>query len=204
MGSLGQREDKMRLSRTGVIISVLAGVLPLPSPQADENTKLLLPGTDLVSAGAGFAAGVVATSIFSGALNNNNNNNNNGGCCCGRRKRQAAGAERFFLGGGGGCWCGGKRRRRQSEQKKFFGLGGGGGSQCGPCAGCGGSGNQRCDCSSLTFYSQGQGQGNCQSRDESGRRWCYTTGWLNNCGDLVSSHRYPNNPWSYNACGYNG
>ena len=58
------------------------------------------------------------------------------------------------------------------------------------------------------------------SRDESGRRWCYTTGWLNNCGDLVSSHRwavrhiissislficrYPNNPWSYNACGYNG
>ena len=63
----------MRLSRTGVIISVLAGVLPLPSPQAEENTKLLLPGTDLVSVGAGFAAGVVATSIFSGALNNNNN-----------------------------------------------------------------------------------------------------------------------------------
>ena len=28
------------------------------------------------------------------------------------------------------------------------------------------------------------------SRDESGRRWCYTTGWLNNCGDLVSSHRW--------------
>ena len=68
---VGQREDKMRV-RTGLIISVLAGVLPLPSPQTEQNTKLFLPGTDLVSAGAGFAAGLVATSIISGAVNSNN------------------------------------------------------------------------------------------------------------------------------------
>ena len=71
-----QREDKMRLASIGLIIlmSVLAGVLPLPSPQADQNTKLFLPGTDLISAGAGFAAGVAATSLISGAISSNNNN----------------------------------------------------------------------------------------------------------------------------------
>ena len=64
----------MRLASIGlIIVSVLALVLALPSPQTEKNTKLFLPGTDLVSAGAGFAAGVVATSIFSGAVNNNNN-----------------------------------------------------------------------------------------------------------------------------------
>ena len=68
-----QREDKMRLAVIGLMVSVLALVLAQPSPQAEKNTKLFLPGTDLVSAGAGFAAGVVATSIFSGALNSNNN-----------------------------------------------------------------------------------------------------------------------------------
>merc|ERR1719336_885281 len=40
--------------------------------------------------------------------------------------------------------------------------------------------------------------------DESGRTWCYTTGWGNSaCGDLQSSRRFPNNPWSYRACSYN-
>merc|ERR1712013_895958 len=34
-------------------------------------------------------------------------------------------------------------------------------------------------------------------RDNTGRTWCYTTGWSNNCGDLQTSKRYPNNPWSY-------
>ena len=56
-----------------IMMSVLAGVLPLPSPQTDKNTKLFLPGTDLISAGAGFAAGVAATSLIGGAISNNNN-----------------------------------------------------------------------------------------------------------------------------------
>merc|ERR1712110_408889 len=35
------------------------------------------------------------------------------------------------------------------------------------------------------------------AEDESGRTWCYTTGWGNSgCGDLQSSRRFPNNPWS--------
>ena len=71
-----QREEKMKVASIGLIIalSVLAGVLPHPQPQADQNTKLLFPGTDLISAGAGFAAGVAATSIIGGAISNNNNN----------------------------------------------------------------------------------------------------------------------------------
>ena len=65
----------MKVASIGLIIalSVLAGVLPHPQPQADQNTKLLLPGTDLISAGAGFAAGVAATSIIGGAITTNNN-----------------------------------------------------------------------------------------------------------------------------------
>ena len=71
-----QREDKMRVASIGLIImmSVLAGVLLLPEPQTNKNTKLFLPGTDLISAGAGFAAGVAATSLISGAISSSNNN----------------------------------------------------------------------------------------------------------------------------------
>merc|ERR1712241_1150800 len=60
----------------------------------------------------------------------------------------------------------------------------------------------RCQCNySLTFSDQnGNTHGACQRRDNTGRKWCYTTGWNNNCGDLQSSKRHPNNPWSYAAC----
>ena len=70
-----RRGDKMRMASIGLIIllSLLAGVLPLPSPQTEQNTKLFLPGTDLISAGAGFAAGLAATSIIGGAITSNNN-----------------------------------------------------------------------------------------------------------------------------------
>merc|ERR1712004_744683 len=58
--------------------------------------------------------------------------------------------------------------------------------------------NRVCQCDySLTFRDQnGNTHGACQRRDNTGRTWCYTTGWSNNCGDLQTSKRYPNNPWS--------
>merc|ERR1712218_496418 len=64
----------------------------------------------------------------------------------------------------------------------------------------------RCQCNySLTWGDQnGNTHGACQRRDNPGRTWCYTTGWSNNCGDLQSSKRYPNNPWSYTACSNQG
>merc|ERR1712062_606023 len=66
--------------------------------------------------------------------------------------------------------------------------------------------NRGCQCDySLTFRDQnGNTHGACQRRDNTGRTWCYTTGWSNNCGDLQSSKRYPNNPWSYTACSNQG
>merc|ERR1712110_551168 len=49
--------------------------------------------------------------------------------------------------------------------------------------------NRGCQCDySLTFSDQnGNTHGACQRRDNTGRTWCYTTGWNNNCGDLQSS-----------------
>ena len=39
--------------------------------------------------------------------------------------------------------------------------------------------------------------------DETGRTWCYTTGgW--GCSDARQSQRFPNNPWSYQACSFSG
>merc|ERR1712004_385431 len=66
--------------------------------------------------------------------------------------------------------------------------------------------NRGCQCDySLTFRDQnGNTHGACRRRDNTGRTWCYTTGWSNNCGDLQSSKRYPNNPWSYTACSNQG
>merc|ERR1711970_1193168 len=66
--------------------------------------------------------------------------------------------------------------------------------------------NGRCQCDySLTFRDQnGNTHGACQRRDNTGRTWCYTTGRNNNCGDLQNSKRFPNNPWSYNACSNQG
>merc|ERR1711936_1549749 len=72
--------------------------------------------------------------------------------------------------------------------------------------GFGNQNNGGCQCDySLTFRDQsGNTHGACQRADNTGRTWCYTTGWNNNCGDLQNSNRYANNPWSYRACGNQG
>merc|ERR1711992_142397 len=144
------------------------------------------------------------------------------------------GEERFFLPTGQGCTCSNTngRRRRQAPGEdepgtRFFGgLFGGQQQHCGSCCfnsqpfnnNNQGFNNQnqgfnnqnqntrRCQCNySLTFSDQnGNTHGACQRRDNTGRTWCYTTGWNNNCGDLQSSNRYQNNPWSYRACSNQG
>merc|ERR1711922_123173 len=137
------------------------------------------------------------------------------------------GEERFFLPTGQGCTCNNGRRRRQAPGEEepgtrfFGGLFGGQQQHCGSC--CYNSqpfnnnsngfnsnfqnqGNRGCQCDySLTFSDQnGNTHGACRRRDNTGRTWCYTTGWNNNCGDLQSSKRHPNNPWSYAACNNQG
>merc|ERR1711994_990144 len=141
------------------------------------------------------------------------------------------GEERFFLPTGQGCTCNSGRRRRQAPGEdepgtRFFGGLFGGTPHCGSCCynsqgfnnqgfnsqgfnqnqGFNNQNNRVCQCDySLTFRDQnGNTHGACQRRDNTGRTWCYTTGWSNNCGDLQTSKRYPNNPWSYTACSNQG
>merc|ERR1711983_472889 len=62
--------------------------------------------------------------------------------------------------------------------------------------------NLGCQCSSLTFVDQyGTVQGNCRSADSTGALWCYVdSAYSSSCQDLRFSARFPNNPWSYEAC----
>jgi len=61
----------------------------------------------------------------------------------------------------------------------------------------------RCQCTQLSFTDHhGNVNGKCQSFDSGKGSWCYTTGWDSGCTDLQSSQKFPNNPWSYQACSY--
>merc|ERR1712038_1635515 len=61
--------------------------------------------------------------------------------------------------------------------------------------------NCGCQCSSLTFRdAKGEVQGNCLTVDSAGAQWCYVDSEYSSCQDLVPSLRFPNNPWSYEAC----
>merc|ERR1712241_424656 len=141
--------------------------------------------------------------------------------------------ERFFLPTGQGCACntnGRKRRQAPGEDEpgtRFFGGLFGGTPHCGNCCyntqpfnnngfnsnfqnqgfnNPGSNSQNGCQCDySKTFSDQnGLIHGACQRSDNTGRKWCYTTGWSNNCGDLQTSKRFPSNPWSYRACGSQG
>merc|ERR1711953_755477 len=62
-------------------------------------------------------------------------------------------------------------------------------------------GGCRCSGNHLIFKDErGKTHGDCQSADNTGRKWCYTNGWNSGCSDLVKSQRFSNNPWSYEAC----
>merc|ERR1711928_313612 len=138
------------------------------------------------------------------------------GCTCntnGRRRRQAPGEDqpgtRFFGGLFGGqqphcgscCYNSQPFNNNNGFNSNFQNQGFNNQNQ-----GFNNQGIGRCQCDySLTFRDQnGNTHGACQRRDNTGRTWCYTTGRNNNCGDLQNSNRFPNNPWSYNACSYQG
>merc|ERR1711915_694840 len=62
--------------------------------------------------------------------------------------------------------------------------------------------NCGCQCSGLTFRdSNNIIHGNCKSSDATGAFWCYVdSSHHGSCEDLQPSSRFPNNPWSYQAC----
>merc|ERR1712117_377421 len=70
--------------------------------------------------------------------------------------------------------------------------------------------NCGCQCSNLQFRDKyNKHQGNCESADHTGAKWCYVDPSQSTCQDLsYTSKRYPGTPWSYEACatpacGYN-
>merc|ERR1719422_2237331 len=176
--------------------------------QSQTDTKFFT-GNEAIDGGIlGLGAGLLGGAVISGALNN-------GGSGCGRRKRQADGTNTKFLGallgGSSGCNCGRRRRQAPGEDQpgtRFFGLENLLGiNNNNNCCNCGYNNNNivSCQCRyDLTFQDNyGNTHGACKRADESGRVWCYTTGW-GGCSDARQSNRYPNNPWSYQACPYNG
>merc|ERR1711992_152930 len=138
----------------------------------------------------------------------------NNGCNCGRRRRrrQAPGEDgvgvRFFgleniLGGGGnncGCNCGYPQNNYPSNNYP---------SNTYPSNTYPSNNYQqqgRCQCNyQLTFQDRyGNTHGACRRADQTGRTWCYTTGGYPGCSDARQSQRFPNNPWSYQACSSSG
>ena len=136
-----------------------------------------------------------------------------GQCNCGRRRRREAQAPgedglgvRFFgldsLLGGGNNNCGGYQPQCNCGYNQGF-------SNQGSWNSWSSSSNQgsynRCQCNyNLTFRDQyGNTHGACRRSDQTGRTWCYTTGW-GVCSDQQASQRFQNNPWSYQACNSNG
>merc|ERR1712013_755756 len=159
-----------------------SGTSSTDTKQSQTDTRFFT-GNEAIDGGIlGLGAGLLGGAVISGALNN-------GGSGCGRRRRQAPGEDQ--------------------PGTRFFGLFGGG-SNNNNCCNCGYNNNnnnipsERCECRyDLVFQdSRGNTHGACRTADETGKRWCYTTGY--GCRDARQSHRYPNNPWSYVACPNNG
>eukprot|EP00092_Neocalanus_flemingeri_P099116 GFUD01126433.1.p1 GENE.GFUD01126433.1~~GFUD01126433.1.p1 ORF type:complete len:176 (-),score=37.42 GFUD01126433.1:176-703(-) len=61
-------------------------------------------------------------------------------------------------------------------------------------------GKMSCQCrNDLTFQDKnGNTHGACKRADETGRVWCYTSGY--GCSDAGESKRFPANTWSYLGC----
>jgi len=149
-----------------------------------------------------------------------------GGCNCGRRKRQAPGEDqpgtRFFgLFGGGNnncCNCPPQYNNNNGGYNSGYNNGYNSGYNNGYNNGVSGSnngsnngynsgynnGSTRCKCDNRLVFQDKYGatHGACKRGDETGKRWCYTTGY--GCQDARQSQRFPNNPWSYIACQYQG
>merc|ERR1711936_859233 len=192
--------------------------------QTETDTRFFT-GDEAIDGGIlGLGAGLLGGAVLGGALNG-------GGNGCGRRRRQAGvrffGLETLLGGGNNNCCnCGGNgynsgyNNGYNNGNNNGFNNGYNNGNNNGYNNGnnngynngnsnVGGGFNSgvssaRCQCNyNLTFQDKyGQTHGACKRGDETGRRWCYTTGY--GCSDARQSQRFPSNPWSYQACGSQG
>merc|ERR1711884_804621 len=175
-----------------------------PSPvwlqdSSKTNTRLFSGNQALDSGAVGFGLGVGAAVLGSSLLNNQNNNNP----CGKRRRRRDAQDTRFFLGSNNNC------NYPSSNTQYHPSNNHGSSSNTYPSNNYVSSSNSypsnnyvsSCQCTQLSFTDhQGNVNGKCQSYDSGKGAWCYTTGWNSGCTDLHKSQKFPNNPWSYQAC----
>merc|ERR1712029_242440 len=167
----------------------------------NTNTKLFTGNQALDSGTLGFGLGLGAAALGGALLNNANSNP------CGKRKRSAQNNDsRFFLGGGGSN-CNYNTYPSNSNNYNTYPSNNyntyPSNNYDTGCNSCNNNYNNGggCRCTSLSWTDHyGNVNGNCKSHDSGKGRWCYTTGWNSGCGDLHSSSRCPNNPWSYQAC----
>merc|ERR1711913_85136 len=130
------------------------------------------------------------------------------GCTCGKRKRQAdeeegASANTRFFGlfkpkpkprpvsrphCGSCCYAGSSSNHHQSSSSQHHQSSKPVQSNSNHYSNSGGG--CRCSTNHLIFKDEwGKTHGDCQSADNTGRKWCYTTGWDSGCSDLVKSQR---------------
>merc|ERR1712165_411811 len=193
----------------------------------NTNTRLFSGNQALDSGTLGFGLGVGAAVLGSSLLNNNNNNP------CGKRRRrspQNSKDTRLFLGGNNNCNYPSNNYGSSSNNYHPSNNYGSSSNTHHPSNNYGTSSNthypsnnyvsssnsypsnsisssnnyNRCQCTLLSFTDHhGNVNGKCQSYDSGKGSWCYTTGWDSGCTDLHRSQKFPNNPWSYQACSYN-
>merc|ERR1712013_329049 len=178
-----------------------------------SDTKFFLPASgsspDLLSGAAGFGLGLAASQIGGNLINSLGNTG--GSCCCGRGKRQAPMSASSVLEEGTTVCAGGRSAGSVGRIQNYLAL-----EEtiiveivetvvetsleeavAVVDITLGASAPPKHSTAMERFKETAEVN---PSRDETGRLWCYTTGWNSGCGDLHSSSRYPNNPWSCNAC----
>merc|ERR1712168_1018769 len=160
----------------------------------NTDTRFLSTGSELIDGGVlGLGAGLLGGAVLSGALNGGNNQGYNNPC--GRRRRQAddgTNTKFFNFGGSSGC---NNYPQNNYPQNNY--------PQNNYPSSSNNNNYVQCQCNNnLTFRDKyGNIHGACKKADQSGRTWCYTYG---GCPDSQPSQRFPNNPWSYQACNYYG
>merc|ERR1712107_82364 len=162
----------------------------------NTNTKLFTGNQALDSGTLWFGLGLGAAALGGALLNNANSNP------CGKRKRSAQNKDsRFFLGGGGSncnynTYPSNNYTTYPSNNYNTYPS-----NNYNTYPSNNYNTGSGCRCTSLSWTDHyGNVNGNCRSSDHGKGSWCYTTGWSSGCSGLHSSSRYPNNPWSYQAC----
>merc|ERR1712156_626011 len=192
----------------------------------NTNTRLFSGNQALDSGTLGFGLGVGAAVLGSTLINNHNNNP------CGKRRRRSAQNKdsRIFFGGGSNCNYPSNNYGSSSNTYHPSNNYGSSSSSYHPSNNYGSSSSNQfvsssnshqsypsnsissypssnynsCQCTQLSFTDHhGNVNGKCQSYDSGKGSWCYTTGWDSGCTDLHRSQKFPNNPWSYQACSFN-